>query len=645
MKWKYLVWISLMIVVTCINGCQKDDDLKSKQYSVTGLVQKGPFINGTSISLQELTASLSQTGKNFATQVNDNTGSFGIDDITLVSSYVYLTASGYYFDEVKGSISSTTLDLGAISDISNLETVNVNLLTHLEKSRVEYLVDQASSFSDAKTTAQTEVLAAFGLSPGQLNNSELLNISSNDNGGAVLLAVSVILQGNRSVGELSELLAEMTNDIKEDGTLDNATLNSLRSSTKVLDLANIRSNLEQRYDDLGSTVSIPDFESYVNSFLAFTGEPPVSSTAAATDIGGFSVTLNGTVLANSLPTTVSFEYGITTAYGDTIASTPGVVNGLTDVAVGAQLTGLQAAKTYHYRIKSKNAKGVVYGDDLTFTTLGGTAIVSTTGATDTQETNSTINGIINPNYLSTTVTFEYGTTTSYGNSISVSASPFTGNSDIRVSATLTGLTMGQTYHFRIKAENEAGTVTGNDSTLVPFHPIGSAYGGGLLAYVLLPGNPGYDANNVHGLIVSTEDLGPHAWLDSAALITWRDNHGWISDYSNPDLGIGKVLTETLIVKYGSNLTGPSAAALCYNLVFNGYDDWFLPSADELAMLNANPSAFGLKTATDDSYWSSTAVFCICHSQWSAYCYSYSGAGSLTIVAKTTRKWVRPMRYF
>lgn len=73
-----------------------------------------------------------------------------------------------------------------------------------------------------------------------------------------------------------------------------------------------------------------------------------------------------------------------------------------------------------------------------------------------------MNGTVNPNYLPTTVTFEYGTSLSYGQSMTVSQNPITGNNITNVSVELTGLTEGTTYHFRIKTENSLGTVMGND---------------------------------------------------------------------------------------------------------------------------------------------------------------------------------------
>ena len=74
-------------------------------------------------------------------------------------------------------------------------------------------------------------------------------------------------------------------------------------------------------------------------------------------------------------------------------------------------------------------------------------------ATNKSATGATLNGTVNANGLSTTVTFEYGTTTSYGSTVTASQSPVTGNTITNVSADISGLTPDTTYHFRVKAEN------------------------------------------------------------------------------------------------------------------------------------------------------------------------------------------------
>jgi alpha-tubulin suppressor-like RCC1 family protein len=90
----------------------------------------------------------------------------------------------------------------------------------------------------------------------------------------------------------------------------------------------------------------------------------------------------------------------------------------------------------------------------------------TTAATSLTSGSGTMNGIVNANANSTTVTFEYGLTTSYGSTATASQSPLNGDADTAVSATLTGLVSGNTYHYRVKAVNALGTTYGVDMTFI-----------------------------------------------------------------------------------------------------------------------------------------------------------------------------------
>ncbi len=79
-------------------------------------------------------------------------------------------------------------------------------------------------------------------------------------------------------------------------------------------------------------------------------------------------------------------------------------------------------------------------------------------------TSATLNGMVNADNLVTKVSFEYGTTTSYGNVVVAEQSPATGILLTAVSKAITGLTPNTLYHFRVRAENSAGTFYGDDVT-------------------------------------------------------------------------------------------------------------------------------------------------------------------------------------
>jgi alpha-tubulin suppressor-like RCC1 family protein/phosphodiesterase/alkaline phosphatase D-like protein len=114
--------------------------------------------------------------------------------------------------------------------------------------------------------------------------------------------------------------------------------------------------------------------------LAVVATPPTPAvtTLAATDISDSTAILQGSVNANGANVSVTFEYGLTTAYGTTLAATPASASGKTDTAVSATLGGLLSGTTYHYRVVVTNAGVAVRGADQTFTTSSMAVLASLT---------------------------------------------------------------------------------------------------------------------------------------------------------------------------------------------------------------------------------------------------------------------------
>jgi hypothetical protein len=99
------------------------------------------------------------------------------------------------------------------------------------------------------------------------------------------------------------------------------------------------------------------------------------------------------------------------------------------------------------------------GGGVAAVTAAPTAITGPVSAIGT--TSATASGTVNPNGQSTTWSFEYGTTTSYGKK-TAARSAGSGATNVQVAATLTGLAPGTTYHYRLVATNGAGTARGGD---------------------------------------------------------------------------------------------------------------------------------------------------------------------------------------
>jgi hypothetical protein len=103
--------------------------------------------------------------------------------------------------------------------------------------------------------------------------------------------------------------------------------------------------------------------------IAGTLPPPALSTGSPTEVAQTAATVSGAVDPQDAPLTYCrFEYGKTSGYGQSVpcSATPGPGSAM--VAVSAQIPGLAAASTYHYRLAAGSATGSALGSDGTFTT-------------------------------------------------------------------------------------------------------------------------------------------------------------------------------------------------------------------------------------------------------------------------------------
>ena len=173
--------------------------------------------------------------------------------------------------------------------------------------------------------------------------------------------------------------------------------------------------------------------------------------------------------------------------------------------------------------------------------------------------------------------------------------------------------------------------------------IGDAYGGGILAYVFQPGDPGYVAGQNHGLIVATEHFGRCIWGPSLTITGTSTN-----------LNSGANNT-TLIYNALHNDLDYSTYAVSFvkNYSGGGYNDWFLPSTDELDKLNnaTIKNNIGYPFAISRSNWSSTTVD---RDNANAEYFDSNGSGDIgsdpriaydVLTAYDNRYYVIPMRKF
>ena len=246
-------------------------------FTFSGKVQKGPFVTGATITVNELNESLGQTGKAFTTSITSDDGSFSLNNIEMESNLALLSGNGFYFNEVIGQLSSAQITLQALADLTNDETVNINVLTHITKARIEKLVGEGVSFAEAKRKAEGEFQDFLGVANHFNQGFEQMSIASEGDFNAMLLAFSIILQkpSNNLMeiptlpAELTLLMTNLSTDFAADGAINDQTLiDKLINNISLQNQMYIRRSIQNYYSELGQNVEIPDFESYIAMFQA-----------------------------------------------------------------------------------------------------------------------------------------------------------------------------------------------------------------------------------------------------------------------------------------------------------------------------------------------------------------------------------------
>ncbi len=133
--------------------------------------------------------------------------------------------------------------------------------------------------------------------------------------------------------------------------------------------------------------------------------------------------------------------------------------------------------------------------------------------------------------------------------------------------------------------NAKATVDDGSCTYPP-KAVGQNFGGGIIAYL--------DITGEHGLISSSSD--------QSASVKWNNGGSVQTTATDAFLGSGKANTALIVSKQGA---GTYAAKICDDLIAAGYDDWYLPSRDELNLMYKNLKKSGIGGFADYPYWSST----------------------------------------
>lgn len=243
--------------------------------SITGVAQKGPYLQGSTYRIMPLDGETLQfIGDTLTESFNNSQGTYVFCDLEMPSQYAMLEANGYYRSELTGNKSNLQMTIGAIVDVQ--KGANINMLTNLEYERVKYLVqNEGYNIAGAKKRALIEVLSAFHIEGvneneyGEKLSAEQLDITAAGDANGALLAVSIMIQSATESTEfdVKDVMSDFREDIKEDGAWTGKT-----ARTKIADIVFVADSAGNfptyRHNVEGWELSddVPMFERYINDF-------------------------------------------------------------------------------------------------------------------------------------------------------------------------------------------------------------------------------------------------------------------------------------------------------------------------------------------------------------------------------------------
>ena len=320
-----------------------------------------------------------------------------------------------------------------------------------------------------------------------------------------------------------------------------------------------------------------------NNFT-ITGLSPTIVTQNASSVTGTSATLNGTVNANGEEATVSFEWGETTTYGNTVNAVPPRVDGTVVTAVSADINGLSNGTTYHFRLLAENQDESSLGNDISFTTHS-LASITTNAITEITSSSATSGGYVSSDGGSPVTdrgvcwgTSENPTVVDYSISSGMGIGTFASG--------LTGLSDNTFYYVRAYATNSVGTAYGNQQSFTTEAPF----------------------------IEITAPLGTSSWqVGTSHSIEWNDN---ISENVKIELFIGSTYLqdiETNIINTGSYswLIPILAQSDLYKIKISSVDNGSIYDESEEFTIIAPSGSTGTVTDYDDNTYDAIKI----GSQW------------------------------
>lgn len=239
------------------------------EVELSGIVAKGPFILGSTVSVSELDVDGQPTGRLFMTETINDLGEFAVSFVTQ-EPYARIEGTGFYYNEITAGLSIAPLTLRAYASLADgVQDVHVNLVTHLIARRVETLVAAGDTVPDAIAVAELELDTALAIAEVEtLEPGTSLTMTEGDTpGGRYLLAVAAVLaQAAEDAdgpidAELQSIVNEIANDLADDGEVNSsAVMERIAAAKLALNTSQVMADLETYLNENGTTEVSPNID-------------------------------------------------------------------------------------------------------------------------------------------------------------------------------------------------------------------------------------------------------------------------------------------------------------------------------------------------------------------------------------------------